>query len=152
MKMGLRSLTNKFMLVMAAALVIVVSVILIYEWRATRIAVEEQLLEKGRNLALSLAHTLEYVTEQDLKTGVVLQDGTKWDGEQLRTDLFNDQLTVNPESEQTAQKRLKDAAYAAKEAVLYNGEKITLSQYELKYDSAYDKYTDDRWQGIMDSF
>ncbi|WP_162341711.1 methyl-accepting chemotaxis protein [Paenibacillus paridis] len=152
MKMGLRSLTNKFMLVMAAALVIIVSVILVYEWRATRIAVEAQLLEKGRNLALSLAHTLEYVTEQDLKTGVVLQDGTKWDGEQLRTDLFNDQLTVNPESEQAAQKRLKDAAYAAKEAVLYNGEKIPLSQYELKYDSAYDKYTDDRWQGIMDSF
>lgn len=152
MKIGLRSLTNKFMLVMAAALIIVVSVILIFEWRATRIAVEEQLLNKGRDLAFSLAHTLEHITEQDLNTGVTLQDGTKWEGSQLKIDLFNDQLTVNPQSAQVAEKRRQDSSYAEKNATLYNGKMIPLSQYELKYDSAYDRYTDDRWQGIIDSF
>ncbi|OMF29390.1 hypothetical protein BK133_17800 [Paenibacillus sp. FSL H8-0548] len=152
MKIGLRSLTNKFMLVMAAALMVVISVILIYEWRVTRITVEDQLLAKGRELALSLAHTLEHITEQDLITGVFLQDGTKWEGSQLKTDLFNDRLTVNSESEQVAEKRRQDASYAEKNAVLYNGKTIPLSQYELKYDSAYDRYTDYRWQGIIDSF
>lgn len=152
MKMGLRSLTNKFMLVMAAALVIIVSVILMYEWKSTRIAVEQQLLDKGRTMVLSLARTLENVTEQDFKTGVVLEDGTKWDGNKLKEDFFNDTLTVNPESEKVAEKRLKDSSYAGKESILYNGESIPLSQYELKYDSAYDRYTDYRWQGIMDSF
>lgn len=104
MKMGLRSLTNKFMLVMAVALVIIVSVILIYEWKSTRIAVEQQLLDKGRTMVLSLARTLENVTEQDFKTGVVLEDGTKWDGNKLKEDFFNDTLTVNPESEKVAEK------------------------------------------------
>ncbi|WP_171056135.1 methyl-accepting chemotaxis protein [Paenibacillus sinopodophylli] len=152
MKLGLNSLTNKFMLVMAVALVIIVSVILVYEWKTTRTDVENRLLDRGRDLALSLAHTLEHVTEQDMHTGLFLQDGTKWTAEQLRSNLFNDELTVNAQSKAAAEKRAQDAEYAAKQVVLYNGESIPLSEYELKYDSAYDIYTDDRWQGIIDSF
>jgi methyl-accepting chemotaxis protein len=152
MKIKIRTLTNKFMLIMTAALLVVVSVIVIYEWRATRVSVEERLLDKGKDLVLSLSRTLEHVTEQDLNRGIVFQDETSWDPNTLKKHLFNDKLTLNKQSEQAAAKRIKDAAYASKEAVLYNGESIPLSQYELKYDSAYDLYTDDRWQGIMDSF
>ncbi|WP_053374945.1 methyl-accepting chemotaxis protein [Paenibacillus sp. FJAT-27812] len=152
MKIKIRTLTNKFLLVMTAALVAVVSVIVIYEWRATRISIEKRLLDKGRDLVLSLSRTLEHVTEQDLNRGIVFQDGTSWNHDTLKQHLFNDELTVNPQSEQSAANRIKDTAYASKEAVLYNGETIPLSQYELKYDSAYDRYTDDRWQGILDSF
>ncbi|CAM4214465.1 methyl-accepting chemotaxis protein [Paenibacillus endophyticus] len=152
MKVGISSLTNKFMLVMAAALILIVSVIMVFEWQSIRTDVEKRLLDKGRDLSLSLAHTLEHLTELDLNTGVVLQDGTKWAGDQLRNDLFHDELTVNAQSIAAAETRAQDADYATKKITLHNGESIPLHEYELKYDSAYDKYTDDRWQGIIDSF
>lgn len=152
MNKWLHALTTKFMLVMGAALIIVVSVLIVYEWRETRSTVEEQLLNKGRQLAISLSLTLQSITEQDIASGVVLPDGTSWDKNKLQADLFNDTLTLNPDSERVAQKRLADAEYAAKEATLFDGSTIPLWQYEQKYDSVYDRYTDYRWQDIIDSF
>lgn len=152
MRFSIHSLTNKFLIVMAAALIIVVGTIMVYEWQATKESIEDRLLTKGKGLALSLSHTLQNVSEQDMKTGIVLQDGTKWEGKALAKDLFNSELTVNAESQQSMEKRSEDSAYASKQVSLYNGNSIPMSQYELKYDSEYDKYTDERWQGIIDSF
>ncbi|WJH35900.1 methyl-accepting chemotaxis protein [Paenibacillus sp. CC-CFT747] len=144
------SLANKFALVMSVALVAVIGGMLVYEWGKVRKDAEQLLLDKGYDLAVSLSGTLARVAESDMRSGVTLADGTRLSGEELRSRLFDDRLAVLPESEAEAKKRGSD--YLAKTTELYNGEKVPLSRYELKYSSAYDAYTDERWQGIIDSF
>lgn len=151
MRLGLDSITNKFMAIMAAGFIILIAVFLVFEWESARTKEENQMLDKGRNLAVLLSHTLQDVAEGDMQSGINLPDGTRWSGEELRARLFNDQLRVRPESEVIAEKRRSDPDYETATATLYNGETIPLWQYELKYESDYDAYTDFRWQGIIDS-
>ncbi|MBO2942851.1 methyl-accepting chemotaxis protein [Paenibacillus sp. F411] len=115
--------------------------------------VEQQLLDKGSALAKSLAQTLQSLTEDDLRNGVTLSNGQAYTGQELRTRLFNDQLSVLPESEEAARKRMENEPDAMnKLQLLHDGSEIPLWQYELKYSSEYDAYTDDKWQSVIDSF
>lgn len=147
------SLTNKFLLIMGSVLLVVLLSLTGYEWKTIQQDVERQLLEKGSSLAVSLSHSLEGLTESDMKNGVMWPDGTKISGAQLKQNMFNDQLTVIPESRAASDKRNnQDPTYKSKQVELFNGNKVPIGQYELKYTSAYDAYTDMRWQSIIDSF
>jgi methyl-accepting chemotaxis protein len=140
------------MFITGAVLLAIMCGLYAYEWREIRIDVERQLLEKGSGLAIALSKSLQSVTEEDIKNGITLKNGTWVPGEKLKQDLFNDQLQLIPESEQAANKRMADPEYAKAKQTLFNGKEISLSQYELKYKSAYDDYTDERWQGVLDGF
>ncbi|TBL72683.1 methyl-accepting chemotaxis protein [Paenibacillus thalictri] len=146
------SLSSRFMVYTGVVLFLLMCGLYWFEWQQIRKDAEQQLLEKGSGLAIALAKSLQQVTESDIITGVTLKNGTKLSGDTIKTNLFNDKLQLVPESEQAAKKRSDNASYASSKQVLFNGKEIPLAQYELKYTSAYDAYTDDRWQGIMDSF
>lgn len=152
MKNPLNSLTGRFMLYSSLVLLILMGMVYAYQWNAIRQNVEQQLLDKGRTMAISMSRTLQSITESDFKTGVTLGDKTIWSGDELRKRIFDDRLQILPESEKEAEKRLKDAEYSAGKQALFNGKEILLSKYELKYTSAYDSYTDYRWQAVIDSF
>lgn len=123
-----------------------------FEWYEINKDAEAQLLDKGNSLAVALSKTLQSITEDDIRNGVVLKNGTRLTGEELKSRLFNDKLTVMPESQQEAQKRSKDPSYAGGTQQLFDGRSVPLAQYELKYASAFDDYTDDRWRAVIDSF
>jgi len=146
------SLTGKFMLITTSVLLVIMTVLYLISWDSIEKDAEDMLLERGHSLATSLAGSLRAVTENDIKNGVTLADGTKLSGSELRAKLFDDELKVVPESEQSAKKRSEDGEYAKQTVKLFNGKEIPLAQYELKYASAYDAYTDERWQGVIDSF
>ncbi len=123
------------------------------QWNTIARDVEAQLMDKGSGLAKSMSQSLQAVTEQDIRNGVMLSDGTYVKGEELKRQIFNDELTLIPESEQAAKHRLQaNAAEMSAEQALFNGSTAPLWQYELKYTSAYDRYTDERWQSLIDGF
>ncbi|MBE1443597.1 methyl-accepting chemotaxis protein [Paenibacillus sp. OAS669] len=152
MAKGYVSLTGKFMAYTGIILLALMAGIYAVEWHEINKDAEAQLLDKGNSLAVALSKTLQSVTEDDIRNGVVLRNGTRLTGEELKSRLFNDKLTVMPESQQEAQKRSKDPAYAEGKQLLFDGRSVPLAQYELKYTSAFDEYTDDRWQAVIDSF
>ncbi|NMO97853.1 methyl-accepting chemotaxis protein [Paenibacillus lemnae] len=138
---------------MAVVLFIVMFFFGYRQWQQMESDVEEQLLEKGSALVISLSKSLQAITEDDIRQGVTLSSGEQITGAELKERLFNDQLTVIPESEESARKRLEANPEAMeKPQKLFNGDEIPLWQYELKYSSAYDLYTDDKWQSVIDSF
>jgi methyl-accepting chemotaxis protein len=126
----------------------------LFVWRYGQVSapINSQFMDKGISLTLSLAGTIESITQQDLSNGVTLKDGKYISGDQLKEWLFDDRLSLIPESEKAAQTRLKDPEYAAAKQTLYDGSEIPLWKYELKYESVFDDYTDQRWQGIIDSY
>ncbi|NHN32031.1 methyl-accepting chemotaxis protein [Paenibacillus agricola] len=146
------SLTARFMLFAGIILLVLIGGIYAYEWDKIRADSEKQLFEKGSTMAVSLSKALQSITENDIRDGIILKDGTRLSGEDLKRNLFNDNLQLIPESELEAQKRAKDPAYAALQQKLFDGRMIPLSKYELKYTSAYDAYTDDHWQRVIDGF
>ncbi|MDF2724017.1 MAG: methyl-accepting chemotaxis protein [Paenibacillus sp.] len=148
----MHSITGRFMLVTGVALLVLVSAIYIYQRQEIRKDAEDQLYQKGSSLAVSLAKTLQSIAEGDIRDGVQLKDGGKWTGDELRTNLFNDKLQPAPGSEQEMQKRMQDETYAKSTQTLFNGSTIPLSKYEQKFMSAYDLYTDDHWQKVLDSY
>jgi methyl-accepting chemotaxis protein len=146
------SLTARFMLFTGIILLVLIGAIYAYEWEKIRIDSETQLFEKGSAMVTALSKTLQSITENDIRDGTLLKNGTKLTGEELKRNLFNDNLQLIPESEQEAQKRSKDPVYADMKQKLFDGRMVPLSQYELKYTSAYDAYTDDHWQRVLDGF
>ncbi|WP_284642890.1 methyl-accepting chemotaxis protein [Paenibacillus silviterrae] len=147
-----QSLTGRFMLYTTGVLLVLMGSVYLFQSNEIRKDVEGQLLDKGRSLAMALSRSVQSVTEADMQTGVTLSDGTRFTGDEVKKRLFDDKLQLIPESELEAAKRSKDPAYASGKQVLFNGKEIPLSQYELKYRSAYDAYTDDRWQKVIDAF
>ncbi|MGF7033522.1 methyl-accepting chemotaxis protein [Paenibacillus mucilaginosus] len=145
-----RSLTGQFMLITCIVLILLFGALYLRQYQAVSRPIEDKFLEEGKALAVTLAKTLTSITENDLKNGVTL-NGEFLPGAQLRTWLFDDKLTVIPESEQAAELRRKDPEYAGQKQKLFDGTEISLWQYELKYTSSYDAYTDERWQGVIDS-
>ncbi|CAG7645172.1 hypothetical protein PAESOLCIP111_04895 [Paenibacillus solanacearum] len=152
MKNPLHSLTGRFMIYSSLLLIALMGAVYVYQSAQIRKDVEQQLLDKGRTMAISLSRSLQSITESDFQTGAVLKDGTKLSGEELRRRLFDDKLELVGGSEQEAAKRSQDAGYADSKQKLFNGTDIPMAKYELKYTSAYDAYTDDRWQAVVDSF
>jgi len=146
------TLTGKFMIFTGVILFILMGVIYSFEWHEINEDAEAQLLDKGNSLAIALSKTLQSVTEDDIRNGVTLKNGTHIGGDELGRRLFDRQLQVIPESKQEADKRAKKPEYADAQQELQDGSSIPLAQYELKYKSAFDDYTDERWQGIIDSF
>ncbi|MFE5322512.1 methyl-accepting chemotaxis protein [Paenibacillus sp. NPDC056579] len=146
------SLTGKFMTFTGVILLVLMGVIYAYEWQVINRDAEAQLLEKGNSMAVSLSRTLQSITEDDIRKGLVLNNGTRLSGEELKRRLFDQTLKVVPESEQEARKRSQEAAYADGKQTLYDGRVVPLAQYELKYTSAFDEYTDERWQSVIDGF
>lgn len=146
------SLTGKFMVYTGVVLLALLGAVFALEWYVIGENAEAQLLEKGSGMAISLSRTLQSITEDDIRKGVVLNDGTRLTGEELRRRLFDDKLKVVPESEQEARKRSQDAGYAAAKQTIFDGRTIPLAQYELKYTSSFDGYTDERWQSVIDGF
>ncbi|WP_282938325.1 methyl-accepting chemotaxis protein [Paenibacillus sp. RC67] len=149
---GFVSLTGKFMAYTGIILLALMGGIYAFEWYEINKDAEAQLLDKGNSLAIALSKTLQSITEDDIRNGVVLKNGTRLTGEELKNRLFNDKLTIMPESKQEAQKRSKDNDYAERKQQLFDGRSVPLAQYELKYTSDFDDYTDDRWQAVIDSF
>jgi len=112
---------------------------------------ETQLLEKASGMAKSLAAAIEDVTKQDIENGVKLPSG-ELAGNELKNRLFDPQPKVIPESEAAAETRKQNADYAQQMVSRYDGQSIPLWQYELKYTSRIDEYTDTRWQRLIDGF
>ncbi|CAG7653206.1 methyl-accepting chemotaxis protein [Paenibacillus allorhizosphaerae] len=152
MRNPFHSLTGRFMIYSSLLLLALMGVVYAYQSAQIRKDVEQQLLDKGRTMAISLSRSLQSITESDFQTGAVLKDGAKLSGEELRQRMFDDKLQLVGGSEQEAAKRSQDASYADGKQKLFNGSEIPMAKYELKYTSAYDAYTDDRWQAVMDGF
>ncbi|MDF2961613.1 MAG: methyl-accepting chemotaxis protein [Paenibacillus sp.] len=146
------SLTARFMLFTGVILLVLISGIYAYQWQEIRKDAEEQLYQKGGSLVISLAKTLQSIAEDDIRDGILIKGGIKWTGEELRSNLFNDKLQPVPGSDKEMQKRSQDEAYAKATQTLFDGRTVPLAQYEQKYTSAYDIYTDDHWQQVIDSF
>lgn len=146
------SLTGRFMLYSALVLLLLMGAVYAYQAKLIQEDAEQQLLDKGQGLTIAMSKSLQTIAESDIQTGVTLKNGTKLAGDDVKKRLFDDKLQLIPESQQEADKRLKDATYGAAKQLLFNGKEVTLAQFELKYTSAYDAYTDDRWQGVIDSF
>jgi methyl-accepting chemotaxis protein len=146
------SLTARFMLFTGLFLLILIGVIYTFEWNKIRMDSENQLFEKGSTMAVALSKTLQSIAEDDIRDGTLLKNGTKLTGEELKSNLFNDKLQAVAESQKEAEKRSKDPAYADLKQKLFDGRMVPLAQYELKYTSAYDDYTDDHWQRVIDGF
>jgi methyl-accepting chemotaxis protein len=148
----IHSLTARFMLFTGLILLVLVGAVYVYEWDKIRTDSEAKLFEKGSAMAIALSKTLQSIAEDDIRDGTLLKGGIKLTGEELKRNLFNDNLQLLPESQQEAQKRAKDPGYSELKQKLFDGKMIPLSQYELKYTSAYDAYTDDHWQRVIDGF
>lgn len=146
------SLTARFMLFTGVILLILIGAIYAYEWNKIRVDAEAQLFEKGSAMVISLSKTLQSIAEDDIRDGTILKSGKKLTGEELKKNLFNDKLQVVPESQKEAEKRSKDPAYGDLKQKLFDGRMVPLAQYELKYTSAYDEYTDDHWKRVIDGF
>jgi methyl-accepting chemotaxis protein len=143
---------GRFMLYTTAVLMLLMGSVYAFQSNQIKKDVEQQLHDKGRSLAIALSKSLQSVTEADFQTGLTLKNGTRLTGEEVKKRLFDDKLQLIPESEQEAAKRLKDPSYAEGKQQLFNGKEIPLAKYELKYTSAYDAYTDERWQSVLDGF
>ncbi|NOU92070.1 methyl-accepting chemotaxis protein [Paenibacillus sp. LMG 31456] len=148
----LHSITVRFMLFTGVFLLVLIGGIYVYQWQEIRKDAEDQLYQKGSSLAVSLSKTLQSIAEDDIRDGTLIKGGIKWTGEELRTNLFNDKLQPVPGSDKELQKRSQDKTYAEGTQTLFDGRKVPLAQYEQKYTSAYDIYTDDHWQKVLDSF
>jgi methyl-accepting chemotaxis protein len=149
---GLESLTGKFLLITGTVLLLLFTLLYLYRFNAISKPIEQQFMEEGKALAISLSKALESITETDMNNGVTLQNGQYISGAQLKNILFDDTLTLLPESEEVAQMRMKDKTYAESQQKLFDGTEIPMWKYELKYTSAFDQYTDQRWQGLIDSY
>lgn len=152
MRNPLHSLTGRFMLYSSLVLLLLMGVVFAYQSSIIRRHAEASQFDKGRTMAISLSKSLQSLTESDLRTGVMLKDGTKLSGEELRTRLFDDRLEPIAASREEAQKRSKDKEYASAKQKRFDGQDIPLAQYEMKYTSAYGAYTDERWQAMIDGF
>ncbi|CAM4461858.1 methyl-accepting chemotaxis protein [Paenibacillus tarimensis] len=150
-KLGFETLTGKFLWIIGAVLLVLFTSL--YGWSHNQVSkqITGQFMDEGRSYAVALARTLESVTEQDMRNGISLSAGNSISGPQLRDLLFNDSLTPLPENQAITELRKQDAEYAAARQLLFDGTEIPLWQYEQKYTSAYEGYTDERWQGIIDS-
>jgi len=152
MKKWLQSVTGKLLIVMTTLLLAFIAVVNVISWMVIGQDAEKQMLDRGRSMAKSLAGSLRSVTEADIHNGIQLADGTHMDGETLRKMLFDRTLKLIPGSEEAAKKRSQAGDYGSQMTELHDGTSVPLSQFELKYESPYDAYTDERWQGIIDSF
>ncbi|PZD97372.1 methyl-accepting chemotaxis protein [Paenibacillus sambharensis] len=150
-KLGFETLTGKFLWSIGAVLLILFSSL--YGWSYSHVSkpITDQFMEEGKSFATALAGTIESVTEQDIRNGITLSTGDKISGPQLRELLFDDSLTPLSENEAVAELRQQDPEYAAAKQLLFDGSEIPLWQYEQKFTSVYEGYTDERWQGIIDS-
>ncbi|TDF94515.1 methyl-accepting chemotaxis protein [Paenibacillus piri] len=148
----IHSITVRFMWITGLVLLVLMGGIYAYQWQEIRKDAEDQLYQKGSSLAISMSKTLQSIAEDDIRDGVLIKGGIKWTGAELRANLFNDKLQPAPGSEQELKKRSQDQAYAQATQTLFDGRKIPLAQYEQKYTSAYDIYTDDHWQKVIDSY
>ena len=126
------SLTGKFMMYTGVILFALISVIYSIEWYTVGKDAEAQLLDKGNSMAISMSKSLQAITEDDILKGVVLKDGTRLTGEEVKKRLFDDKLQLVKESEAEAQKRLSLASYAEQTQTLFDGRTIPSSKYELK--------------------
>ncbi|MCI3920605.1 methyl-accepting chemotaxis protein [Paenibacillus sp. TRM 82003] len=150
--LGFGSLTGKFLLLTGTTLLVLFGGLFVHRFQEVAKPIEAQFMEEGKVLAISMAKSLESITETDLRNGVMLSDGSFIGGAELEKKLFNDELTLMPGSEQEAQKRLADTQYQEAKQPIFDGTSVPLSEYELKYTSDFDAYTDERWQGVIDSY
>lgn len=108
-----------------------------------------ELTSKGEALAVAGAIGIQVLAEQHIKNGVALSDGTFLSGPELEAALFDDTLTPLPGSAEAVNRR----GYGPDQTVTrFDGIMISRQDYELKYTSAYDRYTDEYWQEFIDAF
>jgi methyl-accepting chemotaxis protein len=150
-KKMLNSVSFKFLSIICLILVGVFSALFFFAKEELEQNIKSNFVEKGRVAAQSLAMSLSRVAELDINNGIFI-DGKLYKGEELEKLLFDDNVTVIKESEQVAEKRKKDPKYAEQKVKLHDGKEIPLWQYELKFISNSDKYTDLRWQSVIDSY
>jgi methyl-accepting chemotaxis protein len=149
---GFGSLAGKFIFITGFVLLLMFTGLYIYQYNEVAKPIEKQFMDEGKALAVSLANAIQSVTENDLANGVTLSDGGFISGDKLKTMLFDDKLTLVSESEEAARKRNEDPDYGNAKQTLFDGSQIPVWEYELKYMSAFDPYTDERWQGLIDSY
>lgn len=145
------SVSFKFLSIICLILLSVFSVMFLLEEKEIEKNIKNNFIEKGRAAAQSLALSLSAVAEVDLMNGIQI-DEKLYKGEELEKLLFDDNISIIKESEQVAEKRKKDPKYLEQTVKLHDGKDIPLWQYELKYTSNSDKYTDSRWQSVIDSY
>lgn len=145
------SVSFKFLSIICLILLSVFSVMFLLEEKEIEKNIKNNFIEKGRAAAQSLALSLSAVAEVDLMNGILI-DEKLYKGEELEKLLFDDNIFIIKESEQVAEKRKKDPKYLEQTVKLHDGKEIPLWQYELKYTSNSDKYTDSRWQSVIDSY
>ncbi|MZP28203.1 HAMP domain-containing protein [Heliobacterium undosum] len=128
-----------------------VTTLAVYGWMETQSVqarVERDLTAKGEALVMSAANGLEAMVESHIRNGVELPSGQFVRGEELKGLLFDDELTLIPESKAEADKR-----YRPEETVVrFDGARVPMREYEYKYLSKADPYTDRYWQRYIDSF
>ncbi|MBW5446173.1 hypothetical protein GE107_08875 [Cohnella sp. CFH 77786] len=147
----IKSVTFKFLSMIFLVFLAVFSTLFFFSGKDIERNDKNNFIEKGRAAAQSLALSLSRTAELDIKNGIFI-DGKLYRGDQLEKLIFDDNLAVIKESEQVAEKRKQDPKYAEQKVTLHDGKEIPLWQYELKYISNSDKYTDLRWQSIIDSY
>ncbi|WP_170885479.1 methyl-accepting chemotaxis protein [Bacillus alkalicellulosilyticus] len=148
----INTITRKFMVITTLSLMALLTALFLFRYNQVITPIEQQYLNEGKSLAVSLAKTIEGVTEVDLKNGVTLGDGAYKSGSTLKQMLFNDSLTVYQGAEDVAKMRTEDTVYAEAKQLIFDGREIPMWQYELKYESEFDVYTDERWQRVIDSY
>lgn len=146
-----RSVSFKFLSMILLILLGVFSALFFFAGKEIERNYKSNFIEKGQVAAQSLALSLSSTAELDIKNGIFI-DGKLLKGDELEKLIFDDEVTVIKESEQAADKRKQDPKYAEQQVTLHDGKKIPLWQYELKYISISDKYTDLRWQAVIDSY
>lgn len=146
-----RSVSFKFLSMICLVFIGVFSILFFSTGKNIERNYKNSFIEKGRVAAQSLALSLSRTAELDIKNGIFI-DGKLVKGDELEKLIFDDNVTVIKESEQAAEKRKQDPKYAEQKVTLHDGKEIPIWQYELKYLSNSDKYTDLRWQPVIDSY
>lgn len=147
----INKLSIKLLLIILLLISSVIAVLYYMEQDQIEKQIKSQYLDKGSSLAKSLALSLQNIAEYDIENGVYI-DGKFYKGDKLEKLIFNDKLLVIPESLEVAEKRKKDKSYLNQTVTLHDNTKIPLWEYELKYMNENDKYTDTRWQDIIDGY
>ncbi|MBC9783039.1 methyl-accepting chemotaxis protein [Heliobacterium chlorum] len=119
-----------------------------WETQGLKERVEGDLTSKGEALIISATKGLEAMTNDHIRNSVKLPNGTTVGCAQLTQMLFDDELTLIPESKLEADKRYKPTEMVKR----FDGVDIPMAQYEYKYMSKADPYTDTYWQQYIDAF
>ena len=118
------------------------------EYRLSKERVESDLTSKGEAMVMAAAKGLQAIIEDHINNGVMLPSGINVSGKELENLLFDDELILIPESKVLAEKR-----YTTNDKIKrFDGTEILMSQYEYKYMSKADLYTDSYWQRFIDAF